>query len=368
MAALFDPLTLRGITLRNRIGLSPMCQYNAGTDGVPTDWHLVHLGARAAGGAGLVLTEATAVAPEGRICPGDVGIWTDAQEAGWKRIASFVRAQGATPGIQIGHAGRKASFYAPWVPEKGAKHMPPAEGGWDDTVAPSAIPLRKADPAPHELSLADIDRLIEAFRQAAIRADRAGFDWIELHGGHGYLLAGFLSPYSNRRTDAYGGTLENRARFPLACFEAMRAVFPAHKVITIRLSCVEWIDGGQTLEDTLAVARLLKAAGIDLIDCSSGVGAAGGEYPVPPAAPGWQVPFAERIRRDVGLPTAAVGVITEPYQADAIIRDGRADLVLIGRAMLRDPYWPMKAAEALGAFAGEGVSWPLPYGYAVRRK
>ncbi len=368
MPGLFDPYTLRGITLRNRIGVSPMCQYIAGTDGVPTDWHLAHLGARAVGGAALVMTEVAAVEARGRIGPGDVGIWNEAQVSAWKRITDFLRANGAVPAMQIGHAGRKASVYQPWMGEKALAQVPASDNGWDDVVAASGMPLRKTDKAPHELTVPQIKALVKAFGAAADRAHRAGFDWLEMHGAHGYLMAGFLSPYSNKRTDEYGGSLENRTRFALECAAAMRAAMPERKVLAVRLSSTEFTEEGQTIENTVQVAKLLKAAGVDLIDCSAGIGAQGEGFPKVPMRPGYLVPYSERIRREAVVPTAAVGLITEPFQAESIIRDERADLVLIGRAFLREPYWAVKAAETLGAMAGPGVAWPLPYGYAVVRR
>lgn len=368
MTALFDSLTLRGVTLRNRIGISPMCQYWAGNDGKPTDWHLVHLGSRAVGGAGLVMTEVAAIEARGRIGVRDVGIWSDDHIEPWARITRFLKDYGAVPGIQIGHAGRKASVIPAWDPQRAVQNAPVGEGGWDDIVAPSPIALRASGRVPRELGADDIAALVRRHRDAAVRADAAGFEHIEIHGGHGYLHASFLSPFSNKRSDRYGGSFDNRIRFLLESIAAIREVWPDRKPLAVRLSSTEWIPEGWQLEDTVALARVLKDHGVDLIDCSSGLGAVGGGLPPHPIAPGWQVRFAERVRREAGIPTAAVGMIYQPFQADSIIRDGRADLVLIATASLRDPYWPLNAAQALGPYAGEGVKAPTPYHYVVSRR
>lgn len=341
MPHLFEPLTIKSVTLRNRIGVSPMCMYSS-EDGVATDWHLVHLGARAAGGAGLVIAEATAVSPEGRITPGDAGIWADKQVEPIAHINRFVKAQGAVPGIQLAHAGRKASTARPW---EGGAHLPDAAGGWP-TLAPSAIPFGGAlNKTPRELSAQDIARLQASFAAATKRSLEAGCEWLELHSAHGYLSHQFLSPLSNRRTDRYGGSFENRIRFLIETTQAVRAVWPEHLPLTVRLSCTDWTEGGWTIDETVELARRLKTEGVDLIDCSSGGGVAEAKVPV---APGYQVPFAERIRREAGIATAAVGMITEPAQADEIVRAGRADMVLLARELLRDPNWPLRAARALG--------------------
>jgi 2,4-dienoyl-CoA reductase-like NADH-dependent reductase (Old Yellow Enzyme family) len=340
MPHLFDALTIRGTTLRNRIGVSPMCQYSA-VDGMATDWHLVHLGSRAVGGAGLVMVEATAIAPRGRISPADMGIWSDAHVAPLARIARFVREQGAVPGLQLAHAGRKASTGVPWT---GIGPLSDADGGWP-TIAPSAIPFGPKDRVPAEMTKSDIAAVLDAFHAAAVRAREAGFEWVELHAAHGYLAHSFCSPLSNRRSDEYGGTFENRIRFILAALRAVRSGWSGDRPLSVRLSCTDWAAGGWTLEESVDLARRLKDEGADLIDCSSG-----GLVPDAkvPAGAGYQVPFAEAIRSGAGVPTAAVGLITEPMQADEIIRNGRADLVLLAREELRSPYWPIHAARVLG--------------------
>jgi len=348
-AHLFSPLTIRGLTLRNRIAVSPMCQYSS-EDGFATDWHLVHLGSRAVGGAGLVIAEATAVEDRGRISPGDLGIWKDDHIAPLARIARFLKEQGAAAGIQLAHAGRKASTRIPW---EGGTLITVSEGGWQP-IAPTAIPFKNADPAPREMSHADIRGVARAFADATRRALDAGFDTIEIHGAHGYLIHEFLSPLSNQRTDEYGGSFENRVRFALEVAEAVRAPWPEDRPLLMRLSASDWVEGGWDIEQSVELARRLQSAGVDLIDCSSG-----GAVPnaAIPAAAGYQVPFADRIRKEAGLMTAAVGMITEPAQADAIIRNGHADVVLLAREMLRSPYWPMEAAQALNQDA------PVPVQY-----
>ena len=354
MARLFEPLTLRGVTLPNRIGVSPMCQYSC-EDGLATDWHLVHLGSRAAGGAGLVMTEAAAVAPEGRISPQDLGIWSDAQAEPLARIAAFLRSQKAVPGIQLAHAGRKASRSRPW---EGDRWLGPEEGGWMP-LAPSPLPYGPVPP-PRAMEDADLAAVKAAFVAAARRAVAAGFQVVELHAAHGYLLHEFLSPLSNQRADTYGGGREGRMRFPLEVAEAVRAALPDALPLLVRVSATDWVEGGWTLEDTVAFAARLEALGADLVDCSSGG--------LDPSAritsgPGYQVPFAEAVRRDAEIPTAAVGLITDPDQAEGILQAGQADLILLAREELRDPYWPLHAAEALG----QKVPWPAQYLRAAHR-
>lgn len=344
VTSLFEPLTLRGTTLRNRIAVSPMCQYSA-VDGVPNDWHLVHLGARATGGAGLVLSEATAVSPEGRISPEDTGIWNDEQAVAWKRIAGFVRSQGAVPGIQLAHAGRKASTWAPFDPRAGS--IDAKDGGWP-SVGPSAIAYgRYAEPIA--LDLDGIAKVISDFATAAARSVDAGFEVIELHAAHGYLLHEFLSPLSNLRTDEYGGS--GRSRLLLEVVSAVRAVFSGP--LLVRISGTDWTDGGWTIQDSVALAPALREAGVDLVDVSSGGLHHTQQIPV---GPGFQVPLAAAVRA-AGIPTGAVGLITEPEQADMILADGQADLVFLARELLRDPHWPLRAAAVLGA----EVSWPKQY-------
>jgi 2,4-dienoyl-CoA reductase-like NADH-dependent reductase (Old Yellow Enzyme family) len=347
---LFTPLTIRDITLRNRVGVSPMCQYSS-VDGFATDWHLVHLGSRAVGGAGLVIAEATAVLPEGRISPSDLGIWSDAHVEPLARCARFIAEQGAVPGIQLAHAGRKASTAAPW---NGGGPLRPEQGGWRPIVAPSAIPFRPSDPVPEALDEVGIQRVVDAFAVAARRALDAGFRVIEVHAAHGYLLHEFLSPLSNHRTDAYGGSLENRARLTVDVVDAVRRVWPAELPLFVRISATDWIADGWDIEQSVALTRMLAPLGVDVIDCSSGGIAPGARIPV---APGYQVEFAQRIRRDTDVMTAAVGLITTPHQAEGIVRDGCADLVLLAREELRDPYWPLHAARKLGA----EIAWPVQY-------
>jgi 2,4-dienoyl-CoA reductase-like NADH-dependent reductase (Old Yellow Enzyme family) len=336
---LFTPLKIREITLRNRIAVSPMCQYSC-EDGFFNDWHLVHLGSRAVGGAALVFTEATAVEATGRISPYDAGIWKDDHVEFLTRITSFLHSQGAAAGIQLAHAGRKASVQRPW---EGGNAIRVDEGGWE-TVAPSAIPFRDTDPAPNALSVEGIRALVASFAAAARRALRAGFDVIEIHGAHGYLIHEFCSPLSNQRTDSYGGSFDNRIRFALEVSEAVRGVWPSHLPLFYRTSATDWVEGGWTPDDSVELARRLKAQGVDLIDCSSGGNAAHAKIPL---GPGYQVPFAERIRRESGILTGAVGLITAASQAEEIVRDGQADLVLLAREFLRDPYFPLHAAREL---------------------
>ena len=346
---LFSSFTLRSVEFRNRIGVSPMCQYSC-QDGLATDWHLVHLGARAQGGAGVVILEASAVVPEGRISPADLGIWKDGHIPPLQRIVEFLHSQGARAGIQLAHAGRKASTLPPAA---GNGVLLPSQGGWQP-VAPSAVPFAPGDPAPSALDQGGIDAVIGAFRQAAHRAFRAGFDLIELHAAHGYLLHEFLSPLCNQRTDNYGGSFENRARLLLQVAEAVRTVWPDHLPLSVRISATDWVEGGWNVDESVELARLLKVRGVDIIDTSSGAMVPHAQIPV---APGYQVPFAARIRREAQIPTAAVGMITDPVQANKIVEAGEADLVLLAREMLRDPYWPLHAAAALG----EPICWPLQY-------
>ena len=355
MPHLFEPLTIKSVTLRNRIGVSPMCQYSS-DDGVATDWHLVHLGARAAGGAGLVIAEATAVSAGGRITPGDAGIWAEKHIEPIARINRFIKSQGAVPGIQLAHAGRKASAARPW---EGGAHLADDAGGWP-TLAPSALafgaPLTKI---PRAMSLADIVQVQAEFAAAAKRALEAGCEWMELHSAHGYLSHEFLSPVSNQRTDAYGGSFENRIRFMIETTRAVRVVWPEHLPLAVRLSCTDWVEGGWDLEQSVELSRRLKSEGVDLVDCSSGGGVPSAKIPV---GSGYQVPLADRIRREAGVATAAVGMITEARQADEIIRSGQAELVLMARAFLRDPNWPLHAARTLGQMAA--VNPPVQYARA----
>lgn len=341
MSRLFEPFTLRGVTLRNRIGVSPMCQYSS-TQGLANDWHLVHLGSRAVGGAALVMVEATAVEARGRISPHDMGLWGDEHIEPLARVVRCVEAHGAVAGIQIGHAGRKAGTARPW---EGGRPLPDADGGWQP-IAPSPIPFSQGHRTPTAMTLGDLAELRRAFVAAAKRALAAGFRWLELHGAHGYLLHGFLSPLSNQRADAYGGSFDNRIRFVLETASDVRAAWPEALPLAVRLSCTDWVDGGWALDESVELSRRLKGVGVDLIDCSSGGSAPQVRVPV---APGYQVEFAERVRAGARLPTAAVGLITEPAQAEAIVASERADLVLLGRALLREPYWPIRAARELNA-------------------
>lgn len=339
--SLFTPLSLGSLTLRNRLAVASMCQYSA-DEGVPNDWHFVHLGSRAVGGAGLILTEATAVCPPGRISPQDTGLWNDTQTAAWRRIVDFVHAQGAAIGVQLAHAGRKASTDQPW---RGGTPLASDAGGWLPE-APSALAFAPDHATPHALDVEEIGRLVAQFRDAARRADAAGFDTVEIHAAHGYLLHEFLSPLSNVRTDAYGGSLAKRARLLREVVAAVRAVWPAPRPLLVRVSATDWAPGGWDIDECVQLARWLREDGVDLIDVSSG-----GLVPHArvPAAPNYQVPFAARIRQEAGIPTGAVGLITEPAQAQAIVDRGEADLVLLAREFLRDPYFPRRAAQVLGA-------------------
>lgn len=350
--SLFQPLTLGDVRLRNRIAVSPMCQYSS-VDGLPNDWHLVHLGGFAVGGSALVLSEAAAVSPEGRISPADIGLWNDAQAQAWQRINRFIREQGAVSGVQLAHAGRKAGTDAPW---RGGKPLRVAQGGWIP-VAPSALAYDTGYATPLALDRAGLQAVVADFRAAARRSAEAGFDVIEVHAAHGYLLHQFLSPLSNRREDAYGGSLENRARLLREVVAAVRAEWPQPKPLLVRVSATDWVDGGWDIDECVALARWLKQDGVDLIDVSSG-GLSPRQVIAP--SPGYQVPFAARIRREAGIATGAVGLITEARQADAILARGDADLVLIARELLRDPHFPRRAAAELGV----AIEAPPPYGRA----
>nr|WP_314544051.1 NADH:flavin oxidoreductase/NADH oxidase [uncultured Massilia sp.] len=354
---LLSPLTLRSITLRNRIAMAPMCQYSA-EEGMANDWHLVHLGSRAVGGTGLVIVEATGVTWDGRITPGDLGIWSDEHVEPLARIARFVSGQGAVAGIQLAHAGRKASTAAPWT--GGATLTTPEEGGWP-VVAPSPIPFHPGDPTPVALDEAGIDGIVDAFETAARRALAAGFQVIEIHAAHGYLLHQFLSPQSNQRDDQYGGSLENRMRLVLRVTERVRAAVPAALPLFVRISATDWVAGGWDIEQSVALSRRLKDLGVDLIDVSTG-----GNLPTAriPVAKRYQVPCSRRIRDDAGIPTGTVGLITDAKEADEIVTGGDADLVLVGRELLREPYWALKAQHAFE----EEPDWPVQYGYAVKRR
>ena len=346
---LFSPLKIRDLTIRNRIFVSPMCMYSA-AEGMPNDWHLVHLGSRAAGGAGLVIAEATAVAPEGRITPADTGIWNDQQGDAWARVARFIKQQGAAAAIQLAHAGRKASTAAPW---DGGKAIDTTKGGWQP-VGPGSAPFDHGHAYPTAMTFEQIQTTVDAFAAAARRALAAGFDIVEIHMAHGYLLHSFLSALSNDRRDDYGGSLENRMRFPLAVIGAVRAAWPMSKPLFVRISATDWAEGGWDIGQSIDLARRLKAEGVDLVDCSTG-----GLVPraqVPTGA-GYQVPFAEGIRREAGILTGAVGLITTPAQAEDILKNERADAVLMARELLRNPHWPLWAADQLG----ETIPWPKQY-------
>lgn len=358
MSLLFQPLTLRQLTLPNRIVVSPMCQYSAAEDGLATDWHLVHLGSRAVGGAGLVIFEATAVLPEGRISPHDLGIWSDAHIEPLRRITAFVESQGALAGIQLAHAGRKASTWQPWLGKHGS--VPAREGGWLP-VGPSPLAFDPQHAVPAELDEAGIAEVVRAFVEGAERARAAGFKVAEVHAAHGYLLHQFLSPLSNRREDDYGGSFENRIRLLLEVSEAVRQVWPAQLPLLVRLSATDWVEDGWNPDETVELASRLKALGVDLIDVSSGGTSANAEIPI---GPGYQTRFAERIRREAGIATGAVGLITEAVQAEHVLRTGQADLILLARELLRDPYWPLHAAGYLG---DASVPWPAQYVRAAQR-
>jgi 2,4-dienoyl-CoA reductase-like NADH-dependent reductase (Old Yellow Enzyme family) len=349
MSQLFSPFRLRSVEFKNRIFVSPMCQYSS-NDGMPTDWHLVHLGSRAVGGAALVMVEATAVSPEGRITPWDSGIWSADHAQAFKRITAFIKAQSAVPGIQLAHAGRKASTDLPW---QGGAPLGLGNGGWQP-LAPSPLPFDEDSPMPREMSAADIADVVAQFERSARHALEAGFEVLEIHMAHGYLLHEFLSPLANRRSDRFGGSLEGRTRLPLEVAQAVREVWPGHLPLFARISSTDWMEGGWDLAQSIELSRRLKEVGVDLIDCSSA-----GMVPHAriPAGPGFQVPFAAAIRREADIPTAAVGFITNPVQAEQIIALGEADAVLLAREMLRDPYWPLHAAKALNV----DLPWPPQY-------
>jgi 2,4-dienoyl-CoA reductase-like NADH-dependent reductase (Old Yellow Enzyme family) len=361
VSVLFSPITLRDLTLPHRVWLSPMCQYAVtARDGRPTDWHLVHLGARAVGGFGLILTEATAVLPEGRISPQDTGLWDDAQTQAWSRIVDFVHERGVAIGVQLAHAGRKGSTYRGF-PGEPRGPAPEADGGWQP-VGPSA----EAFPGllvPHQLTRSGLAATVDAFAQAARRADEAGFDVVEIHAAHGYLIHEFLSPLSNHRTDAYGGDLAGRSRLLVEIVDAVRALWPEGKPLLVRISGTDWVEGGWDVEQSTRLAALLAGHGVDLVDVSSG----GNRPATIPVGPGYQVPLAERVRT-AGLPVGAVGLITEPAQAEAIVAAGSADVVLLARAALREPAWPQRAAHELGVPVAEAGyqphylrgAWPQP--------
>ncbi|MGN6781078.1 MAG: NADH:flavin oxidoreductase/NADH oxidase [Marmoricola sp.] len=354
MSQLFTPITLRDVTIRNRVWVAPMCQYSA-VDGVPNDWHLVHLGSFARGGAGLVISEATAVVPEGRISPEDTGIWNDEQQAAWSRITAFVRAQGATPGIQLAHAGRKASTYSGFTGERGG--VADADGGWRP-VAPSADPFPGLREDPEALDAAGIARVVTAFGDAAERAVAAGFEVLEVHAAHGYLLHEFLSPLSNHRQDEYGGSFDNRVRLVLDVVREIRGRVAAGVPVVVRLSATDWAEGGWDDDQTVRLAGLMREAGVDLVDTSTG----GNVLADIPVGPGYQVPFARRVRTEAGVPAGAVGLITEPKQAEEILAEGDADVVLLARELLRHPHWPLHAARELdGQGAGVDDLWPVQY-------
>jgi 2,4-dienoyl-CoA reductase-like NADH-dependent reductase (Old Yellow Enzyme family) len=354
-AHLFAPLEIREVRFRNRIGVSPMCEYSS-VDGFANDWHFVHLGSRAVGGAAMVMTEASAVLSEGRISPQDLGIYLDDHIPVLARIFRFIEEQGAVPGMQLAHAGRKASTAVPW---DGGGALSETEQGWRPIFAPSAIPFSPKSITPEPLDAAGIGRVVQAFGEAAKRAREAGARIVEVHAAHGYLLHEFLSPLSNTRSDCYGGSFENRTRILREVVHAIRSTWPANLPLFVRISATDWVEGGWTIDDSICLAKQLEPLGVDLIDCSSG-----GTVPnvAIPAAAGYQVPFAERVRKDAGIRTAAVGMITEPGQADQIVRTGQADMVFLARELLRDPYWPLRAADELR----QDGPWPKQYSRAKR--
>ncbi len=350
MTHLFDPLAIRDVTFANRVFVSPMCEYSS-TDGFASDWHFVHLGSRAVGGAGLVLTEATAVVPEGRISPQDLGIWKDEHIEPLARVVRFIHEQGSVAGMQLAYAGRKASTYAPWA---GHGTIPESEGGWKNVVAPSALAFSEGYPMPRALSIDGIQNIVSAFAAAARRTCEAGFRVIEIHAAHGYLIHEFLSPLSNQRTDAYGGSFENRTRILREIVAAVRGSWPEGAPLFVRISATDWVEGGWDIQQSVELARQLKGLGADLIDCSSGGNVPHAQIPV---GPGYQTRVAEWIRREAGILTGAVGMITSPVQAEHIVVTGQADAVIIARELLRDPYWPLRAARELG----QAISWPVQY-------
>lgn len=356
MSLLFSPLQIRSIKLKNRIVVSPMCQYSA-QDGFANDWHLVHLGSRAVGGAGLVIVEATGVTPEGRISPHDLGLWKDEHIAPLKRITTFIEAQGSVPGIQLAHAGRKSSLTEPW---NGDRQITEEEGGWQ-TLAPSAIPFSADRATPKEMTTDDIKGIVDTFATAAERAVKAGFKVLEIHGAHGYLVNEFLSPLSNKRRDEYGGSFDNRTLFLRQIIEAVRKVWPDEYPLLLRISASDWEDGGWTVEDSKRLAGIVGPMGVDLIDCSSGGNSSTAKIP---AKPGYQVPFAAAVR-ETGIPTGAVGIIVTAQQAEEILQAGHADLIFMARELLRDPYFPLHAAAELGY---DDMPWPVQYERAKRKK
>ena len=357
MSLLLEPYSLRQLTFLNRIAVSPMCQYSS-VDGLANDWHLVHLGSRAVGGAGLIFTEATAVTADGRITPQDLGLWNDQQIEPLQRITRFIRAQGAVAGIQLAHAGRKASTWRPWLGKQGSIKV--EDGGWVP-VGPSPIAFDPRHTVPTQLDESQIQDVIQAFAGAAKRALEAGFSVVEVHAAHGYLLHQFLSPLSNQRRDQYGGSFENRIRLVLQVTEAVRAVWPEELPLFVRVSATDWVEDGWNPDETVELARRLKALGVDLIDVSSGGTAANAEIPV---GPGYQTRFAERVRKEACIATGTVGMITEPAQAEHILRTGQANLILLARELLRDPYWPLHADDDLG---GKKATWPAQYQRATHR-
>ena len=354
MSRLFSPIKIRSLQLKNRIVVSPMCQYSS-EDGLPTDWHFVHLGSRAVGGAALIIMEATAVSPEGRISPDDAGIWSDKHAEAYKKITAFIKSQNSIPAIQLAHAGRKASTYAPW---KGRGAVDEKEGGWQ-TIAPSPIPFSDNYPIPKEMSKQDIQDVLGQFKLATERSIEAGFQIIELHFAHGYLVHEFLSPLSNFRNDEYGGSLENRCRLAIEIARNVRNTIPEEMPLFVRISSTDWVEDGWDISQSVKLAEWLKDTGIDLIDCSSGGNVAKADIPL---EPGYQVPFSDEIRKKVEILTAGVGLITSPEQAENIIRTGQADLIVLAREMLRNPYWPLYAAEKLKT----DIQWPDQYKRAKR--
>ncbi len=350
MAHLFDPLSIRDLTFSNRVFVSPMCEYSS-TDGYANDWHFVHLGSRAVGGAALVLTEAAAIVPEGRISPQDLGIWSDDHIAPLARMVRFIHEQGSVAGMQLAHAGRKASTYRPW---EGHGTVPENAGGWSNVVAPSVVRFADHYPLPRALSLDGIQEIVAAFAEAARRACEAGFRVIEIHAAHGYLIHEFLSPLSNLREDAYGGSFANRTRLLREVVAAVRSAWPEGAPLFVRISASDWVDGGWDIQQSVELARGLKEMGVDLIDCSSGGNVAQAKIPV---GPGYQTHFAEQIRREAGIKTGTVGMIVSSAQAEHVVATGQADAVIIAREFLRDPYWPLRAARELG----QPISWPIQY-------
>jgi 2,4-dienoyl-CoA reductase-like NADH-dependent reductase (Old Yellow Enzyme family) len=352
MSKLFEPLKIRDVQFRNRVFVSPMCQYSS-NEGLPTDWHLVHLGSRAVGGAGAIIIEASGVSPIGRISPWDSGLWSTHQAHTFRRMTGFMKEHGAVPGVQLAHAGRKASTRQPWM---GGGPVPIGEGGWQP-IAPSAIAFDEKSPVPLEMTEEDIDSVVDQFVASTRLSVEAGFELVELHMAHGYLLHEFLSPLSNHRKDEFGGSMENRMRLPLRVAAAVRHAWPERLPLFVRISATDWAEGGWDLPQSIELSKALKKIGVDLMDCSSGALVPNVKIPL---GPGYQVPFAEAIRREAGIATGAVGMITEAHQAEKIIAEGQADVVLLARELLRDPYWPMHAAKVLGA----EIEWPKQYGRA----